>query len=179
MERPASLTAAEAQVEFLRMSLARAQARNIIEIGTNKGMFGLLLANTLFSCSFKLLTFGDEQYSEACIHALASTYPHGIFEFVLGNSEVTVPVRLANDPIRFDFAWVDGGHEVDVAHSDLVNMMRIDCPFIAVDDWQYESVKAAIACALSEFPHYKLEAHHPWWEHDPCGAVLLTNRLTP
>ncbi|MCP4397973.1 MAG: methyltransferase domain-containing protein [bacterium] len=109
-------------------SVARAGDR-IMEIGFNAGHSVLLflLANprSKITC-FDLCTYA---YTHPGFNYLADNFPDRLRIFK-GNSNLTVAEFYKNNPIdKFDVLHIDGGHWLNVAHSDFVN-----CRNIAAED---------------------------------------------
>ena len=142
----------------------------VVETGTNKGMFGLLL-HSLIPHQFHLTTYGDEQASAEAVRLLAADGVQA--QFVHGNSVETF--TKDNDP--YDFAWIDGGHDYDVAVSDLQHAMELGIPYILVDDAKLHSVDAAISTALNSHPTYR-RTQNPLWDLDPRGIAILLKHST-
>lgn len=169
LEYSASELSIEAQVEFLRWALARAgYPWLIVETGTNKGLFGYLLAQLLES--FTLFTFDVDPRAAKAVEILEQAYPDAfLFEFIAGDTKLTLPEKCPEGAL---FAWVDGGHDCETAYSDLSVLMSRGVPWIAVDDTRMPTVAAALERALAEFPDYA-RVVHPWFIYDRPGAVLL------
>lgn len=176
LENVSDATSREAQVEFLRWALRQADPYGVVETGTNKGLFGLLLANVQ-PHAFELNTFDVDVRSGACVGILQAAYQANRFGFWPGDTKETLPQTfcLAESPLHDipGFAWVDGGHDFETAFSDIHTLMLMRVPWIACDDTQYQSVRDAIDRALSRHPQYEQLPPHPWAAWDAPGAVLL------
>ena len=126
---------AEAQTEFLRWALHRAAPHVVLEIGTNKGLFGYFLALVLRDVELHTL---DCRPSGSPRRSKSSTgnRTHVRCFFHEGDSRVILPA-LELTP---QFAWVDGNQRHRRGHgSDLLQCYRMKVPFVALDDTAYAS----------------------------------------
>jgi Methyltransferase domain len=164
LERTDDLTA-EAQTEFLRWALTLAAPAVILETGANKGLFAYLLS--LLTCNVTLHTFDVQPAAAQAIDLVNRSQQNVVVYFHLGDTRRT----LAEFDESVQFAWIDGGHETDVAISDLVNCYRLRIPFVAVDDTAYSSVQSAVDYLRQHAPYVLIE--NPFRRYDGRGAVLL------
>ena len=152
----------QAQVAYLTHLIRTIRPNKVLEVGTNKGMFGLLLAHLRSESS--LDTFDINHESSTSLKHLQPFYN---VRFFFGDSKEIL--SLYNDTA--DFAWIDGGHATDVVLSDLRNMNRLKVPFIALDDCKLDEVKESIDTFVQE-SGYSIRVN-PWWDDDPRGILLL------
>ena len=90
----------------------------------------------------KIDTFGNILESRDSVKILNQEFGDYI-TFHLGDSRTT----LSNfcPAYQIDFAWVDGGHDLETCSSDLLNCDRLRIPRILVDDYRgIEEVKKAV-----------------------------------
>ena len=156
---------AEAQTEFLRWALRRAAPHVVLEIGTNKGLFGYFLALVLRDV--ELHTLDCRPSAAQAVEVLNREQTHVRCFFHEGDSRVILPA-LELTP---QFAWVDGNHATDAAISDLLQCYRMKVPFVALDDTAYASVRHALEYILDHTPYRELP--NPFTPHDTRRAVLL------
>ena len=131
----------EIQTNFLSKYLKEINPANILETGTNSGCFSILVKETLGKRNIH--TFGIDEWSEECINKIHEHYGEKFINFYVGNSLQTLSNFSLEEKI--DFAWVDGGHEFNVATSDLKNCQRLNIKNIFVDDYNYiTSVRNAV-----------------------------------
>lgn len=164
-------TTAEAQVEFHRWALSMVRAENpegieVLEVGTNKGMFGLLLWH--IDPLAGLYTIDVNPRSEQAAKSLCTAGLDVSFE--CGDSAVLLPTITG----WFEYAWVDGHHGEDEALADLMGCDRLKIPWVAVDDTVYETVAAAIERWLAAAPY--VEVSNPFLAHDTRQARLYRRK---
>ena len=116
--------------------LKQTNSKYIMEIGFNAGHSAeLFLSNSnayLYSFDIghhfhKYLKFGKQ--------FINNKFPNR-HTLVLGNSLETIPRFAKNNNILFDVIFIDGGHEYEVAHADLMNcrMLSNNETIIIMDD---------------------------------------------
>jgi prepilin-type processing-associated H-X9-DG protein len=167
-------TTAEAQVEFHRWALGLVRANNsnsvnTLEIGTNKGMFGLLL----WQVDPLAGLYTIDVNSRAGDAARLLNHSGLDVEFECGDSAVILPV-LKYCGKHFNYAWVDGHHGCDEALADLMGCDRLKISWVAVDDTVYETVATAIERWLAAAPYE--EVLNPFLEHDTRKARLYRRK---
>jgi len=108
----------------------------IMEIGFNAGHSSeIFLSNTnAYVYSFDLGEHFHEylKYGKTYINNKYSNRHTLIF----GNSTVTIPNFKNNNIIKFDLIFIDGGHDYDIAYSDLKNCRNLatDKTIVIMDD---------------------------------------------
>jgi hypothetical protein len=107
---------------------------NLLEIGTNKGMFllfALLCLNIKHAVSFDVLPGAAD-----AVRILNQSFDNRV-TFIPGDSRVTVPEYCARkDRPAIDIVWIDGGHDYDTACSDLSCCIVAQPRLILVDDYK-------------------------------------------
>jgi predicted O-methyltransferase YrrM len=97
----------------------------IMEIGFNAGHSSeLFLKNTnAYVYSFDI---GDHfnHYLKYGKHYINYVYPNR-HTLVFGDSKMTVPRFAANNDIKFDLIFIDGGHDYETAYADLLNCRNL------------------------------------------------------
>lgn len=113
----------------------------ICEIGFNAGHSAMvmLLGRDATSLDFTIFDIGAHPYTAPCVQYIQSTFPHIRFEYVKGDSTLSIPewIRTNKSAIwTYDIVHVDGGHSEqcisnDMKHADL--LVRVN-GIIIVDD---------------------------------------------
>jgi len=155
---------AEAQAATIGWALATycPLPRRVVETGTNKALFGLLLAHMLppdHAWSYRTCDINPDA-------ARAVAVLHGgpiDARFVWGPSAIALPELLAEGVP--DLAWVDGDHSMPGCLTDLHLLNMAGCPLILVDDAYGE---AGVANALRTF----IDNGAPYvWRASPFAAA--------
>lgn len=140
------------QTDFLQRVLTRLRPKTIVETGTHCGQF-CLFARNLLDGELHIDTFSIEDRGETCVEHLNQKYGHYL-DFHLGDSCKTL--SAFSPSYQIDFIWLDGGHQYEVALSDLRNCARLQVPDLCVDDVNHEPVRRAIDVFLDENPRYEI-----------------------
>lgn len=112
------------QVEDLRMLTSGPNLR-VLEIGFNAGHSAdVFLQNpTTTVVSFDVDQHGYVTVAKKYFDEL---HPDGRHTLILGDSRVTVPAYTQDHPgVTFDILFIDGGHEYDIALTDLENCAKL------------------------------------------------------
>lgn len=106
---------------------------SIAQTGFNGGHSAVALLETRSNIRLTSFDIHEHDYISAAEQYVNKTYPqrHTLIE---GDSVKTVPWYKGT---LFDAVFIDGGHEVDVAYADIVNLQRHTKPggIIIVDDY--------------------------------------------
>ena len=164
------------QVARLCELVSKCEAKSIMEIGFNAGHSALLfLAITPPETKVVSFDLGEYAYVFAAKRYIDSVFP-GRHTLVTGDSTVTIPKyeeqvahRMKNPqtapPLRFDFIFIDGGHQTDIPMKDIMNSQRLasgEHTVIAVDD----------ICRVPErHAHYTIEPTNAWKQLIDIGVV--------
>ena len=126
---------------YLSDTVINEDARLIAEIGFNSGASSLAFLKSNPGAQVVSFDIGTHAYIGPAKEYVDQLFP-GRHELVIGDSLETVPrYRRDNPNIRFDLAFIDGGHAYEVAKGDIANMRPLCRPGAAVimDDlmpWQ-------------------------------------------
>lgn len=126
------------QVDDL-IKLTQHGKKRVIEIGFNAGHSAEVFLennNDLELVSFDL---GCHKYVEAAKEFIDNKYPNR-HTLILGDSRKTIPEYLEKNKDKFDFIFIDGGHEYEIAKSDIQNCRHFahSNSIVAMDDTMYK-----------------------------------------
>lgn len=110
---------------YLARLARRIGAQSIAEIGFNAGCSSYALLK--YAPEAAVVSFDLGEHASVAVNKklIDREFP-GRHTLVTGDSRETVPAFAANHPdARFDLVFIDGGHEYDVAHADIVNMRAL------------------------------------------------------
>ena len=99
---------------------------NICEIGFNAGhsTLLLLLGRNNTPLNFTIFDIGHHSYTKPCIDYIKSKFSHVNFEYVEGDSILTIPNWIDNHKElinTYDVVHVDGGHQEQCIFNDMRN----------------------------------------------------------
>jgi FkbM family methyltransferase len=164
------------QVARLRELVDKTSPKSIMEIGFNGGHSALLfLAITPPETKVVSFDLGEYAYVFAAKRYIDSVFP-GRHTLVTGDSTTTVPKyedqvahRMKNPltapPLRFDFIFIDGGHQNDIPMKDILNSQRLAAgshTIVAIDD---------ICRNQERQQHYTIEPSKAWNQMVSAGVV--------
>jgi len=125
------------QANYLHgLIVSNPSVRSVLEIGFNAGHSSYVFLEARPDVRVVSFDLGEHSYVSAAKDFIDKKFP-GRHELVLGDSTVTVPrYRAENHEARFDLAFVDGGHEYEVASADLRNcrMLMARDSLVVMDD---------------------------------------------
>lgn len=162
---------ATAQIAFFCYLIMNIQPQKILETGTNKGLFAYLLSNIVTE-PVTLYTFGIQPQSKACVDFLNGAQQMVGIQFYLGDSKQTMAAFFEND---IQLAWVDGGHDEETAYSDIKHCIRLNIPFIAIDDLNNPALQKVLARILEEHAEYQV-SENPFSERDSRRTTLISKK---
>lgn len=98
----------------------------ICEIGFNAGHSSMLmlLGNNTIPMNFTIFDIGVHSYTLPCIKYIESQFQHIQFEYIEGDSTVTMPKWMEANPTKvglYDVVHVDGGHSEHCISNDMKN----------------------------------------------------------
>lgn len=138
---------------------------SVIEIGLNGGHS----ANTFFQNCKNLKRFlsfdiNMHAYTPVAVEYFRRVYKN-IFEFVPGDSTITVPQYTKAFPNeKFDLIYIDGGHSYQVCYNDLLNCQKFAHPgtLVWVDDYYGGDIPGAIHTLQNEGVLELVTTHSSW-----------------
>ena len=165
-----------AQVARLCELVAKRAPKSIMEIGFNAGHSALLfLANTPPETKVVSFDLGEYAYVFAAKRYIDSVFP-GRHTLVTGDSTTTIPKyeeqvahRMKDPntapPLRFDFIFIDGGHQNDIPMKDILNSQRLardEHTIVAMDDISRDPSRQA---------HYTIQPTQAWSQMVCAGVI--------
>lgn len=96
------------------------------EIGFNAGhsTMLLLLGRDKTPLDFTVFDIGHHPYTKPCLNYITSKFPHINFEYIEGDSTVSMPKWIDSNPTQigsYDVVHVDGGHSEHCITTDMKN----------------------------------------------------------
>ena len=165
-----------AQSDRLRTLVHKRAPQSIMEIGFNAGHSALLfLANTPPETKVVSFDLGEYAYVFAAKRYIDAVFP-GRHTLVTGDSTTTIPKyeeqvahRMKDPntapPMRFDFIFIDGGHQNDIPMKDILNSQRLardDRTIVAMDDISRDPSRQA---------HYTIQPTKAWSQMVNAGVI--------
>jgi len=94
--------------------------KNVLEIGFNSGFSTLLLLLSNSEINITCVDIGEHRYTLPCYEKLKETFGDRI-NIIIGDSTKV----LQNIDEKFDLIHIDGGHEINVANTDIINSYKL------------------------------------------------------
>jgi predicted O-methyltransferase YrrM len=141
----------EAMEGFLRMARPSNRPIRVLETGTNKGMFGLLLSRW---GGGELWTHDCDPRTKEVAKIMTENLRNIDLHYHHGPSEEGL--KLLEDVGYFDLFWVDGGHDYEVCVSDLNHAKRLKVPIVVIDDGNMDTVDKAINDVLVDSEYVEI-----------------------
>jgi predicted O-methyltransferase YrrM len=122
------------------LALFAHSTNSILEIGFNSGFSALLMLSVNHNLTLHAVDICSHKYTLPCFSLLKQVFKDRI-NLSEGNSLIQLPIILNSK--NFDSFHIDGGHGIDMAEADLVNVLAkaktgsVIC-FDDTDDYYYE-----------------------------------------
>jgi predicted O-methyltransferase YrrM len=112
-----------------------------MEIGFNAGHSAELFLKNNKELTLTSFDLGEHNYVMAAREYIDFTYPNR-YTLIFGDSRRTVPFYLQNNKdTKFDFIFIDGGHQYEIAKTDMENCFHLahENTIVALDDTMFTS----------------------------------------
>jgi hypothetical protein len=130
--------------------------KNICEIGFNAGhsTMLMLLGRDKSPLNFTVFDIGHHRYTKPCLEYIKLKFSHVNFEYVEGDSTVTMPEWIINHNEiigKYDVIHVDGGHSEHCISNDMKNadiLIKID-GIVIIDDTNSHEINQYVDLYIS------------------------------
>ncbi len=127
------------QVSLLKKIIKDYKVENVLEIGFNAGVSSdlFLSVTSLDVVSFDIGLHAYHKFGKSYID---KKFPNR-HNLILGDSKYTIPEYIVSNPRKkFDLIFIDGGHDLETAESDLLNCKDLshNDTIVIMDDTVYE-----------------------------------------
>ena len=109
---------------FLKNIVNNKSINTVMEIGFNAGHSAELFLSSNKNINLVSFDIGIHEYVNIGKKFIDRTYP-GRHTLIIGNSLDTVPKYIKQENKKFDIIFIDGGHDYNVAKSDLFNCKKL------------------------------------------------------
>lgn len=157
------------QVQDL-IQLTNAPNINVMEIGFNAGHSAEVFLQNNATLTLTSFDLGVHDYVTTAKNYIDETYPNK-HTLILGDSRITVPNFFEkNKNTKFDVIFIDGGHDYDIANSDMQNCAQLahKDTILILDDviFKKEWEKS-----------YSIGPTQTWTEHLQQNKIIELNRI--
>lgn len=120
----------------------------VLEIGFNSGFSALLMLSANPNLQVVCVDIGSHTYAEPCGKYLKKHFGER-FSLIIGDSREVLPI-LFHDDKKFDGYHIDGGHETNIAETDLCNIINNadNGSIICFDDTDYQHLRPMLTLYL-------------------------------
>lgn len=123
----------------------------ICEIGFNAGhsTMLMLLGRDATPLEFTVFDIGHHVYTRPCLDYMRSKFPHVAFEYIEGDSTVTMPKWIRENHSlsgAYDVVHVDGGHSEKCIINDMKNadVLVKEGGILIIDDTNYSYINTVV-----------------------------------
>jgi len=113
-----------AQIKLLKKFATQPNILSIMEIGFNAGHSAEIFLSE--NAELKLTSFdlGNHHYVTIGKEFIDKKFPNR-HTLLLGDSRKTLPDFIKNNNVKFDLIFIDGGHNYNIAKSDIINCKKL------------------------------------------------------
>lgn len=137
--------------------------KNICEIGFNAGhsTMLILLGRDDTPLNFTIFDIGHHPYTRPCVEYIKKTFSHVNFEYVEGDSTITMPewINKNTDLLhQYDVVHIDGGHDENCIYNDMKNadlLVKVN-GILIVDDTYHEVINNYVNLYISSGKYVEL-----------------------
>lgn len=141
------------ELSFLLQQVRKFPGGHVLEIGMNAGISTVAMLASDTKLRVVSYDLGEWDCAKRAATIIAREFP-GRHEVVWGDSKKTLPT----EECKFDFAFVDGGHDRETAYSDITWAARV-APLLMIDDVNMPDVHDAVGDAIAKGFITILETH--------------------
>jgi 3D (Asp-Asp-Asp) domain-containing protein len=121
----------------------------------------LLLGRNNSPINFTIFDIGHHSYTKPCLEYIKSKFTHISFEYVEGDSTITMPEWINNHKeliYKYDVVHVDGGHDEHCISNDMKNADLLVKPngIVIVDDTNSHIINSYVDLYLSNGNYIEL-----------------------
>lgn len=123
----------------------------ICEIGFNAGHSAMLLLMASSATTFTVFDIGHHRYTQPCLNYIEHIFPQVAFEYIVGDSTLTMPTQMEGRQETYDLVHVDGGHSEFCAMSDMKHADILLNPggIMVVDDTDAPQINGLVETYLA------------------------------
>jgi hypothetical protein len=139
-------------------------SENICEIGFNAGhsTMLMLLGRSNTPLNFTIFDIGHHLYTKPCFEYMKSKFSHVNFEYVEGDSTITMPKWIAEHSElmnKYDVVHVDGGHFEHCVSNDMKNadLLVKTNGLIIIDDTNDPTISKYVDSYLSSGVYVEID----------------------
>jgi predicted O-methyltransferase YrrM len=142
---------------------------NVMEIGFNAGHSAEVFLKNNKDLTLTSFDLGTHNYLSTAKEYIDNTYPNR-HKLILGDSRTTIPIFIENNKdTKFDFIFIDGGHDYEIAKKDMENCFHLahKDTIVALDDTIFTQGWEA---------SYTIGPTKTWMEHLQDNRIIELNR---
>ena len=112
---------------------------NIMEIGFNAGHSAEIFLKNNKDLTLTSFDLGEHAYVRIAKAYIDTIYPNR-HTLILGDSRITIPNYIENNKdTKYDFIFIDGGHDYEIAKADMENCFHLSHKdtIVALDDTMF------------------------------------------